>query len=371
MIPVCEPTLEGNELKYVTDWIKSGWISSAGKYIEEFEKAFSKFCNAKYGIACSNGTAALHLALESLGIKKGDEVIIPSFTMIATANAVIYTGAKPVLIDSENETWNMDVSKIEEKITKNTKAIIVVHIYGHPIDMDVVLKIAKKYNLFVIEDAAEAHGAEYKGKRVGSIGDIGCFSFYGNKILTTGEGGMVVTNSEKLAERAKLLRNHAFGMPRFIHNELGFNYRLTNVQAAIGLAQTERADYLVNRRRENAKFYNSLLKDIPGIITPIEKSWAKNVYWMYSILIDEKKFGMNKNQVMEALKAKGIETRSFFLPMHKQPVYAKNDDRFPDINGKYPVSESLFERGLYLPSGSSLTKEQIKTVADALKSLRT
>lgn len=370
MIPVCEPTLEGNELKYVTDCIKTAWISSNGKYIDEFEKAFSKFCNCKYGISCSNGTAALHLALEALGIKGGDEVIIPIFTMIATANAVIYAGAKPVLVDAEKETWNIDVTKIEEKITNKTKAIIVVHTYGHPVDMDKVLEIAKKHQLYVIEDAAEAHGAEYKGKKVGSLGDVGCFSFYGNKILTTGEGGMVVTNNKELAEKAKLLRNHAFGIPRYLHHELGFNYRLTNIQAAIGLAQTERADELVNKRINNAKLYNSLLKDIKGITIPPEKEWAKNVYWMYGLLIDEAEFGMNKDELMKALKDKGVDTRSFFMPMHKQPVYSKKDKRFPDVTGKYPISEELFAKGLYLPSSSSLTKEQIMQVVEALKSLK-
>lgn len=370
MIPVCEPTLEGNELKYVTDCIKSGWISSSGKYIADFENAFAKFCNVKHAVACSNGTTAIHLAIEALGIKKGDEVIIPTFTMIATANAIIYAGAKPVLVDSEKETWNIDTSKIEEKINKRTKAIMVVHTYGHPVDMDAVLKIANKHKLFVIEDAAESHGAEYKGKRTGGLGDIACFSFFGNKIITTGEGGMVTTNNDELAERARLLRNHAFGKPRFIHSELGFNYRLTNIQAAIGLAQVEKAEYLVNRRIENAKIYTSLLKDVPGITTPPQKSWAKNVYWMYGILVDKKKFGMSKDELMEELMKKGIETRSFFYPMHKQPVYFKKDERFPDITGKYPVSEKLFEEGVYLPSGSSLTKEQIKFVVDTIKSLR-
>lgn len=370
MIPVCEPTLGLNELKYVTDCITTGWISSNGKYIEAFEKAFAKFCNAEYGVSCSNGTTALHLAIEALKIKKGDEVIIPSFTMIATSNAVIYSGAKPVLIDSEKETWNIDVTQIEKKITPRTKAIIVVHTYGHPVDMDPVMEIAKKHNLFVIEDAAEAHGAEYKGRKIGSIGHIGCFSFYANKIITTGEGGMVVTNDKNLADRARLLRNHAFGEPRFLHKELGFNYRLTNMQAAIGLAQTERIDYFINKRRANAKLYTSLLKNIPGIITPPEKDWAKNVYWMYGILINEKQFGINKDEVMIVLKEKGIETRSFFLPMHKQEVYFAKDERFPNTTGSYPISEELFKQGLYLPSSSSLTKEQIIQITDILKFLK-
>src|SRR3989344_1672719 len=224
MIPVCEPTLAGNELKYVTDCVKTNWISSAGKYIKEFEDRFSQFCGVKYGVSCSSGTAAIHLALEALGIGKGDEVIIPTFTMIATANAVIYAGAKPVLVDSELETWNMDVNKIEEKITKKTKAIMPVHTYGHPVDMDPIIKLAKDYNLKVIEDAAEAHGAEYKGKKVGGLSDASCFSFYSNKIITTGEGGMVLTNNDEVAEKARSLRNLAFTKPRFLHSEIGFNY---------------------------------------------------------------------------------------------------------------------------------------------------
>jgi perosamine synthetase len=369
MIPVCEPTLIGNELRYVTDCIKTNWISSAGKYIPLFEEKFSKFCNTKYGIACSNGTTALHLALESLGIGKGAEVIIPTFTMIATANAVIYSGAKPVLVDSEKETWNINPKLIEEKITEKTKAIIPVHTYGHPCDMDPIIKIAEKHNLRIIEDAAEAHGADYKGKRVGSLSDVAAFSFYANKIITTGEGGMIVTNSEKLAEKARLLRNHAFTKPRFTHYELGFNYRMTNVQAAIGVAQMEKAEQLVEARIKNAQYYNSLLKDIKGITLPPKANWAKNVYWMYGILI-EKEFGLRKEEVMEKLKQKGVETRSFFNPMHKQPVYQKQDERFPQSGGSYPIAEELFEKGLYLPSSSSLTETQIKKIVETITNIK-
>lgn len=369
MIPVCEPTLKGNELKYVTDCIKTNWISSSGKYIKEFEEKFSDFCNVKYGVACSNGTTALHLALEVLGIGKGDEVIIPTFTMIATANAVIYAGAKPVLVDAEEETWNIDTDLIERKITKKTKAIMPVHIYGHPCDMNAINEIARKHNLKVIEDAAESHGAEYKGRRTGGLSDVASFSFYANKIITTGEGGMLVTNDRKTAERARLLRNHAFSEQRFLHKELGFNYRMTNIQAAIGLAQMEYADELVNSRIKNAILYSSLLKKVKGITLPPKKDWAKNVYWMYAILI-EKEFGFGKEQVMANLLEKGVETRSFFYPMHKQPVYKKKDSRFPDTNGKYPVSEELFKKGLYLPSGSSLTKEQIKEVVEGIVEIK-
>jgi perosamine synthetase len=370
MIPVCEPVLDGKELEYVADCVKTTWISSNGKYISLFEKKFAEFCQTNYGVACNNGTTAIHLALEALGIGKNDEVIIPTFTMIATCNAVIYSGAKPVLVDAEMETWNIDTDLIEDKITPRTKAILVVHTYGHAVDMDPILEIAKKHNLFVVEDAAEAHGGEYKEKRCGSLGDIGCFSFYSNKIITTGEGGMVVTNNAEYAERAQSLRNHAFGKPRFIHNELGFNYRITNIQAAIGLAQMERADYLVNRRIKNAMRYNSLLKDVEGIKIPPEKAWAKNVYWMYSILIEDS-FGLSKDDVMEKLRDKGVDTRSFFYGMHQQPVFKNNgDDRYPDCHGSYPVADELTRKGLYLPSSGSLTEDNIETVVQAIKSLK-
>lgn len=369
MIPVSDVKLVGKELDYVKDCIKSGWISSAGSYVDQFEKSFSEFCDCKYGVSCSNGTAALHLALESLKIQQGDEVIIPTFTMIATCNSVIYTGAKPVLIDSEPETWNIDVNKIEEKITSRTKAIIPVHIYGHPVDMGPLIELAEKYNLFIVEDAAEAHGALYKNKKIGSLGDIGCFSFYANKIITTGEGGMLVTNNKELAERAKLLRNNAFSKPRFIHKDFGFNYKLTNLQAAIGVAQMENADKLVELRIKNASIYNSLLKNIEGITLPSEKIWAKNVYWMYGVVLDN--FGVTKEQLMVKLFEKGVETRSFFIPMHQQPIYkTKKKQNFPDVIGRYPIAENLGKNGLYLPSGNSLTKEHIKQVVNSIKEVK-
>jgi perosamine synthetase len=364
MIPVCEPKLSGKELEYVTDCIKTNWISSKGKYITEFEEKFSKYCGAKYGIATCNGTTALHLALASLGIKPGDEVIIPTFTMIATANSVTYTGAKPVLVDSEPQTWNMDPAKIEEKITKRTKAIMVMHTYGHPCDMDPIIKMAKEHDLWVIEDAAEAHGAEYKGKRVGALGDAGCFSFYANKIITTGEGGMVVTNDEKIAEMSRLLRDQAFEPKRFLHRYIGFNYRMTNLQAAIGVAQMGIVDESVETRRRNARFYNSLLKDVEGIALPPEASWAKNVYWMYTVLV-ENSFGTERDKLMAFLKEKGIDTRSAFYPIHIQPVYAKQYK-----GEKYPVAEKLGRKGVNLPSGNTLTKNQIRFIVETIASAK-
>lgn len=367
-IPICEPTLKGNELKYITEAVKTNWISSSGKFIEEFEEKFSGYCNVKHGVSCSSGTAALHLALEAIGVSKGDEVIIPTFTMIASCNAVIYAGAKPVLVDSELDTWNIDISKIEEKITNKTKAIMIVHTYGHPVDMDKIKKIANKHNILIIEDAAEAHGAEYKGKKTGSLGDIACFSFYANKIITTGEGGMVVTNNEKWAERAASLRNHFFGKTRFLHKEIGYNYRLTNMQAAVGLAQLEKLDDYVDARRNNAKSYNKLLSNVKGIRTPPEAEWAKNVYWMYGILVKQD-FKVDMPKLRDILIKKGIDTRTFFIGMHKQPAYMKNDKRFPDISGSYPISDKLEREGFYLPSSSHLTKDQISYISNTIKSV--
>jgi perosamine synthetase len=366
IIPVCEPTLRGNEAKYVLECLETNWISSAGKYIPMFEEMFARKCGAAYAVACCNGTVALHLALAALGIGPGDEVIIPTFTMIATINAVTYTGARPVLVDSEMATWNMDVAQIEDKITPRTRAIMVVHTYGHPIDMEPVWALAQKHGLYVVEDAAEAHGAEYKGRRIGGLGDVACFSFYANKIITTGEGGMVTTNNEQIAKLAANLRDHAFSEERhFWHKYLGFNYRMTNLQAAVGLAQTEHFDEFVQDRRDNAAQYNQLLCDVPGITLPPEADWAKSVYWMYSILVDQDRFGMDRDELRLRLAKRGIETRTFFIPMHLQPIYHQQ------FKGeRYPVAEGLCRRGLYLPSASSLTQAEIRFIVDSLKDCR-
>ncbi len=367
MIPVCKPWLPGNEKKYVLDTLETNWISSSGEYINKFEEGFANFCGVEYGVSCSSGFGALHLACVALGLKKGDEVIVPTFTMAACINTIVLTGAKPVLVDSDKETYCIDVEKIEEKITDKTKAIMPVHIYGHPCDMDKIMEIARRHNLYVIEDCAEAHGAEYKGKKVGSFGDVGCFSFYANKILTTGEGGMCVTNNSELFEKMKKLRNHALDVPRFIHNEIGFNYRLTNIQAAIGVAQVENAEMLVEARRNVGKRYNEKLKDIKGLILPAEKEYAKNVYWMYAVVLDDN-IGISKGQVMEKLKEKGVDTRSFFIPMHKQPAYYKKIvENVPDCGEEFLVSDKIGERGFYLPSSSNLTDDEIDIVVNALK----
>jgi len=366
-IPIAEPCISEREEKLVLECIKSGWISSRGNFVKEFEERFSSYIGTKYGIAVSSGTAALHLAIVALDIKQGDEVIVPAFTSIASANAIRYTGAKPVLVDSDIHTWNIDPNKIEEKITNRTKAIMVVHIYGHPADMDPIIKIAKKYNLYVIEDAAEAHGAEYKGRKVGGIGDIGCFSFYANKIITTGEGGMVLTNDDQIAEKIDRLRDQGFNLKLrkwLIHDFIGYNYRLTNLQAAIGLAQLERIEEFVRKHRENAYYYNHLLKEIPGITLPPEAPWAKNVYWMYTILINEEVLGITRDELMKRLEEYGIDTRAAFLPIHLQPPYR---DIYKYEN--YPVAEMLGRKGVNLPSGNTTNKEDIEYIVSALKEI--
>jgi perosamine synthetase len=369
MIPVCSPTMLGNERKYVLDAIDTNWISSSGKYIPLFEEAFAKYCGAKHGIATTSGTTALHLALEALGLKKGDEVIIPNFTMAASAFAVCYTGAKPVFVDADPNTWNIDPKKIEEKITKRTKAIMPVHIYGLPCDMLPILKIAKKHKLFVIEDAAEAHGAEYFRKKVGTFGDIAAFSMFANKVVQCGEGGMVVTNNDKLAEKCRYYKNMCFPMIKeriYSHNHIGFNYRMSNLHAAIGLAQTEKIKEYVKMRIKNNELYRKYLSKVGGIIFQPKKKGFKNVSWMNAILINPKEFGMNRDTLEQKLKEKGIETRRFFIGMNKQSSLKKYGCVCYE---KYPISDYLSTFGLYLPSGSNLKEKEIKYICNTIKEL--
>jgi len=367
IIPVCEPTLAGNELKYVTQAVETNWISSAGSFIRDFEARFADYCGVKYGIACANGTVAMHLAIATLGLQPGDEVIIPTFTMIATINAVTYCGATPVLVDMEPDYWQMDIASVEAAITPRTKAIVPVHIYGHPTDMDPLRDLAQKHGIVIIEDAAESHGAEYKGKRTGGLGDAAGFSFYGNKIITTGEGGMVTTDNREIARLAWNLRDHAFSHERhFWHKYVGFNYRMTNLQAAVGLAQAEQLDSFVDARRRNAHAYTARLADIPGIRTPREAEWARNVYWMYGIMVDEAEYGMNRDQLRKVLADHGIETRTFFIPMHVQPIY------YQQFKGqRFPVAEDLCRRGFYLPSASSLTIGEIEYITSVIREAKT
>jgi len=357
-IPIAEPAIGEGELKNVIEAVKSGWISSKGKFIEEFEKGFADYCEVRYGVATSNGTSALHLALASLGVGRGDEVIVPTLTFVATANAVTYCDAKPVFVDSHPEYWCIDPEKIEEKITKNTKAIIAVHLYGHPCDMDWIRDIAEDRELYVIEDAAEAHGAEYKGKKVGSLSDVSCFSFYGNKIITTGEGGMCLTNNEELADRMRLLRDHGMSKKRkYWHEVLGFNYRMTNLQAAIGVAQLKRLDKFVKKKREIARLYAEGLNNLAekGLITlHPEMEWAKCVYWMYSVLIENK---VNRDNLMKKLENIGIETRPFFVPIHKLSIYE---------NSILPNAEKISRKGVNLPSSVKMNKNQMEIVVNAI-----
>jgi perosamine synthetase len=365
IIPVSDPKLDGNELRYLTQCIQSNWISSAGRFIREFEEAFAAAVGCRHGIACSNGTTALHLALATFGLGPGDEVIIPAFTMIATANAVRYTGAQPVLVDAERQTWNLDPAALAARITPRTRGILVVHTYGHPADMGPILDLAERRGLWVIEDAAEAHGARYRDRPVGSLGRAASFSFYANKIITTGEGGMVTTNDGEVARLARRLRDHAFSDERhFWHKYLGFNYRMTNLQAAVGLAQTERLAELVEIHRVNAARYTARLSRIPGLTLPIERPWARNVYWMYGALVEDA-FGITRDVLRSRLARHGIETRTFFIPIHFQPIYYQTF-----AGQRYPVAEELCRRGLYLPSGATLTEAEIDYIADMVATAR-
>lgn len=364
-IPVNEPLLNGNEKKYLCECIDTGWISSEGPFVKEFENKMSAIVGRKYGIAVSNGTAALEVAVQALGIGEGDEIIMPTFTIISCAMAVTKLGAIPVLVDSDTYTWNMNVDEIEAKITPRTKAVMVVHLYGLPVEMDKVLALAKKYDLKVIEDAAEMHGQTYQGKPCGSFGDISTFSFYPNKHITTGEGGMVVTDDEELAERCRMLRNLCFRKDiRYVHDEISDNYRFTNLQAAIGLAQLERLDEFIARKRVMGQYYTEQLKDIEGLILPVEKTdYADNIYWVYGIVLDKQIHADNRT-VQKLLAKEGIGSRTFFWCMHEQPVYQK---RGLFLNETYPAAEYLARKGFYIPSGLALTMEQMERVVTGVR----
>lgn len=364
-IPVNEPLLDGNEKKYLCECIDTGWISSEGPLVKAFEERMSSTVDRKYGIAVSNGTAALEVAMQAIGIGKDDEVIMPSFTIISCAMAVTKLGAVPVLIDSDIHTWNMNVSEIEQKITSHTKAILVVHLYGLPVEMDKVIELAQKYELKIVEDAAEMHGQTYRGKPCGSFGDLSTFSFYPNKHVTTGEGGMIVTDNEELAERCRMLRNLCFKKDfRYVHDEISDNYRFTNLQAAVGLAQLERLEEFIGRKREMGRFYTEELLNIKGICLPIPSTeYADNIYWVFGIVLDESVHVSNR-EMTKLLSQEGIGTRTFFWCMHEQPVY-KKQGLF--VGEKYENAEYLARKGFYIPSGVALTKEQMKIVVTGVK----
>ncbi len=375
MIPVNEPFIGEKEISYVLDCLRTGWISSSGKYLEQFEQAWADYCGMRYGIAVSNGTTALQVAVACLGLQPGDEVILPTFTIISCAQAITYNGGIPVLVDCEPRTWCMDVSQVEARITPRTRAIMPVHIYGHPVDMDPILSLAKQHGLYVLEDAAEAHGAQYLSgrgtsteswRRCGGMSDISIFSFYANKLVTTGEGGMVLTNDDQVAERARSLRNLCFRRERrFYHTELGYNFRLTNLQAAIGLAQVERMPDTIRKKRWMGESYNRRLKHLASIQLPVEETWARQVYWMYGLVLDEST-GLDAPEFARLLQAEGVETRPFFLGIHEQPVYT-NTGLF--TGERYPVSERIARQGLYLPSGLTLTEDQLEQVCQAVEKI--
>lgn len=364
-IPVNEPLLAGKEKQYLNECIDSGWISSEGPFVQKFEENFALAVGRKYAVSVCNGSMALEAAIVALGIGSGDEVILPTFTIISCGAAIVKAGAIPVVVDCEAQTWNMDIGQIEAKITPRTKAIMVVHIYGLPVAMTPVLELAQKYGLKIIEDAAEMHGQTYQGKPCGSFGDISIFSFYSNKHITTGEGGMIVTNQEDIFERCRSLRNLYFQpQRRFIHEELGWNLRMTNLQAAVGLAQLEQLETFVQRKRKMGRRYRELLQNIPCLELPLPQTdYAENIYWVYGVVLkDEVNF--DAMEAMKRLKEHQIGTRPFFWCMHEQPVFHKMGLL---QNVSYPVAERLARRGFYLPSGLALTDEQIERVAQAVQ----
>jgi perosamine synthetase len=367
MIPVNTPLLNGNEKKYLLECIETGWISSEGPFVKKFEETFAALVGRKHGIAVSNGSVALDLAIAALEIGAGDEVILPTFTIISCAAAIVRAGAVPIVVDCEADTWNIDTKQIEAKITPKAKAIMIVHIYGLPTDMAPILALAEKYGLKIIEDAAEMHGQTYEDQPCGSFGDISTFSFYPNKHITTGEGGMVVTNDDHLAERCISLRNLCFQpQKRFVHEELGWNFRMTNLQAALGVAQLERLDEFVNLKRRMGQKYTELLSDIAGLRLPLPKTaYAENIYWVYGVVLEDE-VPFDATEIMRRLGQQGIGTRPFFWCMHEQPVL-QNMGFFDGVS--CPIAEKIARRGFYIPSGMALTDEQIEQVVIAVRKI--
>lgn len=360
-VPIAEPSLLGRELEYVTDCIATNWISSRGKYVDRFEAEFARLCGTRFAISTSSGTTALHLALVALGVGAGDEVIVPDLTFIATANAVSYCGARPVLVDVDADSWTLSPAAVEAAITPRTRGIIPVHLYGHPAEMDALAAIASRHALFVLEDCAESLGARYRGRTVGSLGTLACFSFYGNKTLTTGEGGMLVTDDETLHRRARMLRDHGMSAERrYFHPEIGFNYRLTNLQAAIGVAQLERIDEIFARKAEIDAAYRRELGIVRGIRLPPCADWAEPVCWLFSVLVEEG-FALSRDRLMEELEARQLGCRPLFHPLHEQPPYRQE--------GEFPVSRALAQRGLSLPSAVTLPRRAVQHVCRVIAEL--
>ena len=364
MIPLCIPFLNGNEWKYIKECLDTNWVSSAGKYVDKFEEKFAEFLNCRKAVVTMNGTAALQLALETLNVGEGDEVIVSSMTFISPVNAIKYVGAKPVFVDVDRETFVMDYHKIEELITEKTKAILPVHIYGYPVDMDKIQSLAKKYNLYVIEDATEALGTTYNGKMAGTIGDIGCFSFNGNKLITTGAGGMMVSNNFDYAKRAKYLSTQTktiLDNGAFVHEEVGYNFRMPNLLAAVGTAQLEEIDDFLTIKRRNAHLYSKFLKDVDGItIVKNDDSKIDNSYWLYSILVEED-YPLSRDELIEFLRKKGIESRSFFMPVHDMKPYKECR------KGDMTITDEISKRGINLPSSVSLKSDEIRYICKCIK----
>jgi perosamine synthetase len=362
--PIMQPLLNGNELAYVSDCIKTGWISSQGAYVKRFEKEFAEYCGAEYAVAVSNGTVALHLAMAALDIKEGDEVIVPDLTFAASINAVLYTGATPVIVDVDRTTWTISINDIEKNITPRTKAIMPVHLYGHPCHMDEIMALAKKHNLLIIEDAAEAIGATYKGKHVGTIGDAATFSFFGNKTITTGEGGMVFFKTKEAYEKAMVLRDHGMSKTkRYWHDHVGFNYRMTNMQAAIGCAQLERIHEFVEAKRKLAKIYNGYLEEMACFVLPPQEAWAESGYWLYTAILKEDA-PISRNELMEKMMMNGVETRAVFFPLHDMPPYKKYHTNSTFENANY-----VSEHGISLPSSVNITDEELQNIKQALQNI--
>ncbi|MBI4917333.1 MAG: DegT/DnrJ/EryC1/StrS family aminotransferase [Acidobacteria bacterium] len=362
-IPVAAPTMVGREREYVLDCVDATWVSSIGSYIEAFERGFAGYCGATHGLACCNGTAALHLALLAAGISAGDEVIVPAMTFVATANAVRYCGAEPVFVDSESDTWNLDPEAVERAVTPRTRAIVAVHLFGNPAEMDALDAIARRHRLTLIEDAAEAHGAEYRGRRAGALAILATFSFYGNKIITTGEGGMVLTSDDDLARRVFQLKGQGVDPTRrYWFPVVGYNYRMTNIAAAIGLAQLERIDWQLERRAEVASWYRERLGGVPGITFQAVRPWVRHVHWMVTILLGDE-IAVERDAVMEQLHEAGIETRPAFHPLHSLPPYA--DPARPSL----PVAERVGRRALSLPTWAGLTRDDVDRVCGELEKL--
>jgi perosamine synthetase len=367
LLPVFEPEIGDEEIAAVVAALRRGEISgSFGKDISEFEEAFAAYCGCNYGVATTSGTTALHMAVAAVELPEGSEVLMSASTNVATGLAAFHNRMAPIGVDSEPETWNLDLDLLEDLITPRTKAVIPVHLFGHPVDMDRLCDIAQRHGLKIIEDCAEAHGAEVRGRRVGSFGDMGCFSFYANKIITTGEGGMIVTNDARLAERLRLLRNLGFTQPRFRHEVPAFNFRMTAYQAAMGVVQTRKLDVVIDAKRQMARRYSRPLGQIEGLQLPSEAAWAKHVYWMYAVVV-RPEFGLTRDQLADELRARGIETRTFFHPINSQPCF-QDTPGFKQV--ATPVADDLWRTGLYLPSSHTLSQDQIDQVAEAIRAAK-